>query len=46
MLSIGNGEYIFGTDSFDGITENKTQASKGGSDFWIAKLKVCSNEKK
>ncbi|PSR55162.1 hypothetical protein AHMF7605_17435 [Adhaeribacter arboris] len=35
-----DGGYIIGGYSNSGISEDKTQASKGGNDYWIVKLKA------
>jgi len=39
-----DGGYILGGTSFSGVGGDKTQASKGQSDFWIVKLNASGNQ--
>jgi hypothetical protein len=39
-----NGEYILGGASTSGLNGDKTQASAGGTDFWILKLNTNGNK--
>jgi hypothetical protein len=38
-----NGTYLLGGTSASGISGDKTQASRGGYDYWIVKVKECQN---
>ena len=38
-----DGGYILSGSSASGISGNKTQASKGGTDYWVVKLDALSN---
>ncbi|QMU31034.1 T9SS type A sorting domain-containing protein [Adhaeribacter radiodurans] len=44
LLQTSDGGYILGGNSYSGISGDKTETNKGGTDFWIIKLKADSTK--
>ncbi len=38
VQQLSTGEYLLGGTSFSGLSGDRTQSSRGGSDFWVVKL--------
>lgn len=43
VTETSDGGYVIGGTSYSGISGNKTEASLGGTDFWIVKLSASGN---
>ncbi|QMU30549.1 T9SS type A sorting domain-containing protein [Adhaeribacter radiodurans] len=39
-----NGDYLLGGSSFSGISGDKTQASRGGADYWLVRVSSSGNK--